>query len=452
MRNLLLSFFISVISQFLCDFTYAESTCYASSSETLNNCIYKIKNDLYDKIEITQSFTCNVNGVDCNFLIQGITKPVELYGTVKSITIKRNPNVILFKIEESANITIKNLTISDNLSETEKEVRLSVFTQPCPQANEYISHDFPIFTIGKNVVTGFGSSDSIHINNIVADTVAPNIMELDRVNNILITNSEFSGAGHFGIWTSNNDSKHYIRIFDNKFHDIGANAIILAKSDLVEISGNTFSNNHKLNPFCYLSSHTGGGQLDIEQGSTNVKIQSNVIERGGNTAVCGIEFSDGSKDLIKNINVYANRIYGNPSGGIIFNARESSNDGVQMVSIQENAFYENKFPNVQINGHRDISINSNYYSKDFSQSPRANFIGTPNTCNLNGLSTCNVNIIWSSLGLSKPNIIVDGVGLFSINPSGNQAASWIGSSGSVFEIFGDNLYMEPVARIYIKGI
>ena len=420
------------------------STCMASSKTTMDSCMSGVVAGTYDSVEVTQTFDCPTTGADCSYLLRGLgsaSRPIEIYGSTPSVTIYRNPSVRTFRIEDSHNVTIRDLRL------WERNKRNHNY-QDC----NFLRPDSAPIVIDRNLATGAGKSTSIILANISIDTGEPDAIQVGRADNVNLLDSRISGAGHFGLWTSNQFAKNTVRVFDNEFTGIGANAILLANTKSAWINGNEMWNNHVSNPFCLPNGqHTGGGQMVVEQGVQNLTIQSNHIHSGGNAAVNGIEFADGSGAPIKNVLLLANYIYGNPAGGVILNPFTLSH-GVGGVSIRENVLYSNGALQIRVNGHRDVDIWDNYYTQDLSLSPRANFTGTPKTCSLGGQSTCSVNVTWSTQQASGVSVIVDGTGLFSSNSSGTSVAPWINSTGVVFEIFSTNTGAEPIARRFVKGL
>ena len=425
----------------------ASGVCLASSKATLDTCIAGLSSGLNDAVEITQDIECPASGANCAYVLRGIgsaTRPIDIYGSNSSIILYRNPLVHLFSIENSANVTIRDLQI------LEKNKIVHDYTS----CNFVRPNSAPI-VIGKDTTTGAGKSSSIFLSDLTIDTAEPDVIDIDKADNVNILDSSFSGAGHFGIWTSNTDAKSTIRIFNNTFSGIGANAILLGDATNVWINGNTFTGNHWNNPFCLPNgAHTGGGQVAINGGVSNVTIQSNFVVNGGNSAVNGIEFGDGSVGGFSNVNIYANQIHGNPNGAIIFNIA-SPQLVLSGVVIHENAMYDNGSGHnqVQINGQRDVDIYDNYYTQNLSISPRGNFTGTAKTCALNGGSTCSVTVNWQTQSAPGTKVIVDGNGLFSVNPSGSQVAPWITAGGDIFEITSTAVSNgnEPIGRVYVKG-
>lgn len=425
----------------------ASGVCLASSKTTLDSCITGLSSGANDAVEITQDIDCPVSGTNCAYVLRGIgsaTRPIDIYGSNASIKLYRNPLVHLFSIENSANVTIRDLQILE-------KNKISHDYQDC---NFSRPKSAPI-VIAQDLVTGAGRSSSIFLDNLTIDTAEPDAIDIRNAENVNVLDSHISGAGHFGIWMSHVDAKNIIRIFGNVFSGIGANAIILDNATDTWINGNTFDGNHWSNPFCLdTGAHTGGGQLDVNGGINQLTVQSNSIVNGLNSAVSGIEFGDGSVGAIKNVTIYANQIHGNPNGAIVFNAA-TQQQVLSAVVIDENAIYDNGTGHSQvlINGQRDVDIYDNYYTQNLSISPRANFTGTAKTCALNGNPTCNLTINWQTQSAPGTKVIVDGTGLFSINPSGSAVAPWIQAAGDVFEITstavgGGN---EPIARIYVKG-
>jgi hypothetical protein len=427
---------------------YAGGICAASSKATLDSCIAGLASGANDAVEITQDIDCPTTGTDCAYVLRGIgsaTRPIEIYGSSPAVTLFRNPSVHLFSVENSANVTIRDLTILER-NKRSHDYRSCQFERP-DSAPIVIAHDLS---------TGLGESSSIFLDNLTIDTGEPDVIDIGRSEDVNVLDSYFSGAGHFGIWTSGQDAKNTLRIFGNTFTGMGANAILLAAATNTFINGNTIDGNHWNNPFCVGEDqhHSGGGQIALNGDIDGLTIQSNYIINGGNSGVSGIEFSDGSVGAIRNVDIYANQIHDDPNGAVTFNIA-SPQQVLSGVVIRENAMYNNGVGhnNVQINGQRDVDIYDNYYTQNLSASPRANFTGTAKTCALGGNTTCTVTINWQSQSAPGTKVIVDGTGLFSINPSGAQAAPWVGASGDVFEITstaveGGN---EPIARIFVKG-
>ncbi|WP_431685543.1 right-handed parallel beta-helix repeat-containing protein [Hahella sp. NBU794] len=419
-----------------------EVICYAYSQQSLSNCVASVLEGSVEKIEIAQDIYCDVSDQECTYRLNDLnsnSREIEIYGAHADVTIYRNPSVNLFKIENSSNITIRDLNIVD------REKRSHDY-----QSCSYTATESTPISIGMDISGGYGLSSNITLKNLHIDTREPRIIDIDRADNVNISNSSFTGSGHFGIWMSNQHLKSRIRIFDNTFSDIGTNAILTANVDKAWINGNTLHNNHDDNPFCMPDGkHTGGGQLLIEQGTRDLTLQSNKIYDGGNSAVSGIEFANGSVASITNVTIYANHIYNNPAGGIVFNSAVYEN-GIQKVVIKDNALYNNLSPQIKIEGHIDVDVYDNYYTQDLSSSPRANFKGTPKTCKLNGNSICSIPVKWSTYNASDVNVIVEDK-VFSSNPSGKQTAPWIGRAGASFEIIKEDSSKELIARIYVEG-
>jgi hypothetical protein len=423
----------------------AAATCYADSQQTLDNCIAQISAGTADKLEITQNIYCTPSGSGCSYALRDLTnsaRQIEIYGSNPGIFLFRNPAASLFKIENSKNITIRGFNIADN---QKRNLDYQSCTFATPQTT-------PI-TIGRNSLNGAGISTNITIKNVSIDTGEPRIIDIGSADSISILNSFFSGSGHFGIWMSSQQEKTRISIFDNTFTGIGANAILTSNIDHVWIAGNKFYNNHATNPFCLPGgAHTGGGQIDIESGTKNLAFQGNQVYSGGNAAVSGIEFADGSVAPISNITISGNYIYGNPVAAVFFNNAVST-QGVTDVTIKDNAIYNNSVPQIKLNGHRSVDAYNNYLTEDLSQSPRANFADTLKTCNLNGAMACALAISWATTNAGNVSVIVDGVGLFSSNANWTQTAPWIGAPGAVFEIYGStNGQAEPIARYFVRGM
>lgn len=420
------------------------STCLADSAAAMQACVNALHAGTADTIEITASFECPSTPGTCSYRLHGIgsaNRPIVIHGTTPTTTIHRNPAERLFRIEDSENVSIRNLRILDRAKRPHDY-------QDC----EFQRPDTAVFVIDRDTSSGVGISDSIYLDRLIVDTGEPDIVQIGRASNVNITRSSFSGSGFFGIWTANYLPKSALRIIDNTFHNIGSNAILLSATENAWISGNDFRNNHRLNPFCLPNGqHTGGGQLLIEQGTRDVTIQSNMIEGGATTGVSGIEFADGSADAIRGIVIRHNHIHGHTGYGVVLNTATTPN-GVSDVDIYDNALYANVLGQIRVDGHGDVDFHSNYYTQNLSASPRASFTGTPKTCALNGAATCTITVQWNTLLAPGIQVLVDSSGLFSTNPSGAQAAPWITANGGAFEVFssatGPN---EPIARIHLKG-
>ena len=417
--------------------------CYADSQQSLDNCVGQINGGTADKIEVTQNIYCTPNGAACGYLFRNLTNParqIEIYGSNNGISIYRNPTISLFTIENSTNITIRNLGILDN-------GKRQLDYQSC----SFVTPQTTPVSMGRNTLTGQGLATNITLQYVRIDTGEPRIIDIGHADNIRITNSTFSGSGHFGIWTSTQFPKTRLSIFDNTFTGIGANAIFIGNVEHAWIDGNRFDNNHATNPFCLPGGqHTGGGQIDIEAGTKNLSMQGNHIYNG-HPSVSGIEFADGSVAKISGITIKGNYIYNNQNAAIFFN-NMTVDDGIQDVVIRDNAFYGNGVPQVRFNGHRRVDVFENYYTGDLSQSPRASFAGTAKTCNLNGGTTCAVNVTWNTVQAGNVQVKVEGGGLFSTNANFSQWAPWLGAAGTYFEIFASTYSgNEPIARYFIKG-
>ncbi len=423
----------------------AAGICYADSEPKLGTCVAGVNDGTYDKIEITKSIACIDKADTCSYTLRGVGGParnIDIYGTTKRIIVYRNAAATLFRLEDVHNLSLRNLKVVDRRKRP-LDYNSCSFQRP----------DSAPLIIGGNTLTGAGPSSLVTLDGLEIDTGEPDVMELGAINGLAITNSKFSGSGHFGIWMSSVEPKKNLRITNSTFTNIGANAILMSGVDGLWIEGNDFYGNHRGNPFCMPNGqHTGGGQMLVEGGTTNLTLQNNKIHDGGNPAVSGVEFADGSTGAINNILITQNAIYNNNNGGVVLNPPLTQEEA-KNVFVKNNAFDNNPAGNVIPAGHKDINISDNTYTRDTSQSPQASFEGTARSCRLNGGALCSVQIAWKTQNLPSANVMANSA-LLSINPAGSVTAPWISQEGVVFELFAATgpVMNEPIARVYVKGV
>lgn len=415
----------------------AAGICYADSEPKLGTCVAGVNDGTFDKIEITKNIICADKPGTCSYTLRGVggpTRNIDIYSPAKRM-VYRNAGSTLFRFEDVHNLALRNLKVVDRRK----------------RALDYTNCNFQRPDSAALIIGG--NSTAVVLDGMEVDTGEPDVMELGAVSDLAITNSKFSGSGHFGIWMSSGDLKKNLRITNSTFTGIGANAILMSGVDGLVVDGNDFYGNHRGNPFCMPNGqHTGGGQVLVEGGTTNLTVQNNKIHDGGNPAVSGIEFASGSTGAINNILIAKNAVYGNNNGGVVFNPPLGQEE-VKSVFIKGNGFDNNAAGNVVPAGHKDVNISDNTYTRDVAQSPTANFEGTTRTCRLNGGTLCSAQIAWKAQGVATANVMIGG-SLLSINPAGSVTAPWIGEEGGVFEIYATSgpVLNEPVARVYVKGV
>lgn len=275
--------------------------------------------------------------------------------------------------------------------------------------------------------------------------------------NVEVTNSDLRSAAAFNIWIGGSSQNTDIDVTDNYISDAGANGILVSHTDGIWVGNNTFEGNHwDTQYFGY-----GGGQILLEthgQGNLEwVDITGNILTAGASAYSYGIEVAAFENSVLNKATIIWNRIEGHPYPAIYFIPRVSTSD-IRHVTINNNELIDNATPpgQVKVNSHANIDL-TGYYNRSGGTTSTDDFNGTAKTCSLNGGSQCSINIQWASTNISSPNIYVRSPAygstrsLFASGVSGIQNASWITTSGAIFELVSGTS-THPVAVINVKAV
>lgn len=348
--------------------------CKAGAIASLNQCLVKLEAGTISRIEITNKINCN-NIARCEFIIQNVTQG-EIFGTPGS-----NAGFIrtdlydynIFKIINSTNLTISNLTFDDNIGSPN-----CIYT-------EYLVKCKPQINIS--------SSSIIVLNALKLFNSKAQAIILQEVNNFTFKNSELTGTYVQGIWMKP-DSVNGVRILNNIFKDTFASALFIAGTNII-INDNVFIHNQWKPPWI-----TQGGQINIYK-VNNLLIENNEIKDGkydnhptGITP--GIEFH--SKLLNKNVTIRNNNIHDNSGWGIVGGIYNTIIN-MENVLVTQNILNNNKEPMiVDLGNQNDWVVRNNYCNSipcpDISPSPL-------NSADLNADSKVDIldyNILLSNFG------------------------------------------------------
>lgn len=420
--------------------TTTAAVCKASDLSSLKNCFGKLTNNQTNKIEITNLITCSGSNA-CAFSLNNINRQVIVYGSTTGAGLFRTDTFTypFLTINNSRGVLIKNLKFEENTNTT------------CRYPTDNCASTISIAD-SSNIFL-----DQLTINNSKAMGVAAS-----NVHNFYVSNSTISNVAVFGIWMNNNSSftSSDVHIVSNTFANNQSNAILFSANggttnSLNTITGNTFNHNHRNAVFsvCGASGKDpcSGGQLLIEQNTRNLQIANNTIQNGSNGSysylgTSGIEFANAN---ISDVKIANNDIHDNTGFGIVANEGLSH---VTNINISNNRLYSNNYGNIAFPTAQIANICT---SADCSLSLITGKISaSPNPCQvLLGSSQCTQTINWTSTNISNPQVKVGNFGgpfdgLFSINPSGGQMASWITDKGSQFNLYsGDTL----IASTFVFG-
>lgn len=408
--------------------------CLAGNVGALRACFNKVQNSEADNIEITGLIICS--GVNaCNFSLSGTIRPVSIFGTSNSGAGFRridSYNYPILNITNPSGLTLKDLVFDESSS--------GICSSNC---NSTIS-----ISGGSNIVL-----DNLTITYSKAMGVA-----VSKSNKVTIRNSVINNAAIFGVWLNNDlaNLSSEVVVENNLFKDNKSNAILFSATAPVTnpnlIRGNTFIHNHRDAIFFVCGfdgkSPCAGGQLLIEQGTQNLRIESNIIKDGKIDAydaqgyyASGIEFTNHN---VHNVVMLGNDIHNNTGTGIVANASLTDVDG---ISISGNKLYSNgadiNFPGAAISG--------NCFVQDCQLLLSGAIYAEPNPCALSSVSsTCNSLITWATNDTTDVKVLVgDEKALFSINANGNQNASWITNTGGVFYLYSGATLLDSV---FVKGV
>ena len=253
----------------------------------------------------------------------------------------------------------------------------------------------------------------------------------------------------------NYSHNYYVRILNNEFYDSGANAVIMSNTTTGWVGNNDFLNNHWDNQF----SNNAGGQILLEHSGgylEEIAISGNTIENTlSSSNSCGIEMAAFSSNSLEDLEIQWNVIKDHNNRAIYFNTRESGSDVSEAV-IRNNTIHDNDI-DIRIHGHAGIDVYDNLHEHG-TTTATAEFTETAKTCTLApGATTCTIRVKWTSENVSNPRVYVRGTGagatrsLFSSNANWEQDATWINTSGAIFELVSGT-GTDPYASINVKAV
>lgn len=418
------------------DFNLSQATggtCAAHNLDKFRTCMGMVASGEADNVELLNLITCS--GADtCNFSLNNISRPVKIYGAPNSGAGFRRVDSYtysIFNVSNSNGVSISNLLFDE------------VAGNACPE------------NCGSTISVWDSSVITLADLTILSSKVMG--VAVSKTQKIAVRNSVIHNAAVFGMWFSNDLSalSSEVAIENNLFKDNKSNAILFAASSPATspsvIRNNTFLHNHRDVIFFVCGSGTdpcSGGQLLIEQGTRNLRIENNVIKDGKIDAydargyhASGIEFTNhNAHDVV----MAGNDIHGNTGTGIVANLGITD---ISNISITGNKLYANgnniDFPGAEISG--------NCFTANCLTLLSGAIYADPNPCALSSAqSLCSSQIIWSSNDAADAKVLAgDEKALFSTNTSDLQTASWIGEQGAVFYLYaGDSL----LDSVFVRGL
>jgi hypothetical protein len=415
------------------------ATCYASSFSTLNSCIAS-----NNTVEITANITLAAN------------EQISLYG-LSNVTINGNS----YTITESSGRYAANNALSGAMVyiENASSIYLNdlVFSSPavnsqCRNGGAYY------FSYPCLAVIYVANSNTVQIDNVNINAhKTSNIIIANSSSNVQITNSDIANAATFNIWIAGSTQNSNITVTDNYIAGAGANGILVSLTNSIWVGNNTFSGNHWDTQY----GGYGGGQVLLETHASGdleaVDITGNSITAGASVVSYGVEIAAFENSTLDDLNIIWNYIDDHSYSAIHFVPRQATSD-IRNVVINYNSLSNNANPPAQmaLSSHAGVDIAS-YNNYSGGTTTTGNFNGTSKTCSLNGGSQCTISIQWSSTNITNPNVYVRSPSygasryLFASGTSGTQNASWISSSGAIFELVsGSSNY--PVATINVTAV
>ncbi len=420
------------------------ATCYAGSFSALTSCIVSnsdivmtsnIELQINEMIDISNKSNISLDGN--GYTISESSDRFDAAGTTNSY---------MLKIFSSDEITIDDLLFrSYSASDTD-----------CEYGGKYHNADQCYGAIA------ILSSDEVWILNVDINMEKTFLLQITGSTYVSINYSKFNNASTYGIWTGNVQSS-YLWFYLNYFEGIGANALSIEAADNVTVAANTFYSNHVKTQF----SGNGGGQMVLEAGPDgsgsleDILITSNTFTAGLAAHSNGIELADFSEKTLHTGIIEYNTIDDHNQGGIVINERVPGSDLRELIiqnnDLNDNLVYGGSQIIIQNQAFVDIENNKQKVGVALKN---GSFSGTAKTCDLDGNSTCTIDITWSSIGLSDPYVYVRSTTynstrqLFSSNGSGTVSSSWIDSTGKIFELYEGSYSStsEPIASINVIAV
>ncbi len=408
-----------------------ERSCRAVDAASFRTCFDRVGEDEVDEVQVAARISCSGPGA-CAGVLRGIARPVWVHGTTADAGLHRTDSYTypLLLIDGSSDVTVSDLALDEGVNACD--------ASPC----------------SSTVVV----LDSMRVRFERLDVSSVKVMGIEgaRTEDLVVRDSTFTASGVHAIWLANwpDAVSGRVRIENNHFVDGPGNAILFAAIAAVErpshISGNTFVHNHydALYDVCGPAGDTPcpGGQLLIEHQTRHLVIENNVIrdgrlERYPDYGISGIEFAPAD---ISDVIVAHNDIHDNTGAGIIMNV--PTEPTVARVTIQDNRLYGNG-SNIVFPG---ATSSGNCTSADCPfVLPTGDVSAAPNPCVLpEPDGACTSTLSWSSAEARAIQVLVDGTGVFSVNPGGVQDAPWIGAAPARFELYGSATLL---AEITVRG-
>lgn len=411
--------------------------CQAADSKSLQDCIQKIASNEAHYIEITGQIFCSGKN-SCRFVVENINRPIVILGrpgTAAGFKRSDSYDYEIFTINNSSHVQIGNLIFDENA-------------------------DGACTTICAATIGIYNSSDIV-VDGVTLLHAKRMGLALSNVRNVVVRNSTFTNAAWFGLWTDTfgGNVSQTVSIENNRFTDIGSNALYFANVASVEggqsrIRNNIFTHNHRKAIFhvCGEAGNEpcGGGQLYIEK-SMYLIIENNVIQNGmtddaSRAPVSGIELNPN----IHYVTITNNNIHDHTGYGIYMNQGTTSPSNIAIV---KNAFARNWGGDVNV---PDALVAENCTlgvlpGRRCSLAVSGVMSAFPNPCVIRWTeTTCTAVINWNSTGTTNVVIRVKGTGqVFAMGEAGSQLVSWITEIGATFELLaGDTV----IAELQVNGI
>jgi hypothetical protein len=289
--------------------------CRAADNQAFKSCISKVKSKEAQIITVTKEIVCK-SREDCEFTFEGITN-LQIFGLDRSRTGFKRINSFdynIFTIDNSTNIKIGDLFFKDDESN---------------------------FCSGEQCrgVMLIKNSDNLQITSLFLSNVAGVGIELQNTKQALIKGSKIVRSNAQSIVVNNSQN---IVIEKNQISDAASNAIIFSAtssgSGSSAILNNELIRNHKDAVYAPCESPCAGGQIRINDGTSNLQITGNTIKDGKIEKYDGLGLYVSGIDIngsgSSNINISCNNISNNRGNGIV-------GKGFEKVSLRGNTIYGN---------------------------------------------------------------------------------------------------------------
>lgn len=443
--------------------------CRAADINALRACLNNVKAENITRIEILGLISCN-QSIVCELKIQNVSTPLTVEAPANTVAGFRRTSKYdysILRIEDSSNITIRNLIFDDVRHSCDRR------NDPCAQ---------PVIVVSN--------SANVALNQVALYYPQQVGVSVAKANNLIVKNSKFIQPGLIGIWMSYvpEDSSPRYHIENNFFFRSGVEAVavqgIASATNPNTLKDNLFQHTHALYTYdiCgpLANEPCGGASISVyKSGHTVISgnvIRDNYIENnppGYNLVADGMEISAQVDSLV----IRGNDFHNMTGGGFGFSPPGPGGvppDLGRRVTIQGNKFYSNgpgpapSFAGDFMSGdeifERFLDIAKIRAENCFSAScpPRVSMgriYAEPNPCVISpGTTMCASTIHWFTNDVAdvqvrvsagnQSNLPFTGV---SQQLNGSQSAPWI-TEPTRFDLYAEGVLLDSVLITAIQGI